>query len=350
MKNNIPTIGTVTYLHQPDLLNLVDDFESWLASDGLTAGSIRNFVAQYREFAHFCNDQGVTIKTLNIEVARSYMVWLTTRPNQHTGKPLSSATRIKHYYTLRRTGFFLFEKGFIDDKDLVSVIRKPRKKQAVIQSFTAEQLHAIINATRNLRSAPRYKDRTSLLLYLLVSTGMRIGEALSLKLCDIDHDRRSMLVLGKGNKEREVPFSSKLSSLILEYASLYKIEREEYLFASRYGKPLASSSIRDILRKAKKSLGTYHGIDQMRVSPHTFRHTFARMWVVKGGNTIALSRILGHTSTSMTDKYVRLWGIDLNRAYDLCDPCESLEAPKLLGGGEIEVKQVVQRVGLKMPR
>lgn len=55
----------------------------------------------------------------------------------------------------------------------------------------------------------------------------------------------------------------------------------------------------------------------MRVSPHTFRHTFARLWVVKGGNTIALSRIMGHTSTAMTAKYVRLWGIDLNQAYDI---------------------------------
>lgn len=65
----------------------------------------------------------------------------------------------------------------------------------------------------------------------------------------------------------------------------------------------------------------------MRVSPHTFRHTFARLWVVNGGNTIALSRIMGHTSTRMTDKYVSLWGIDLSSSYDLCNPCGNISVP-----------------------
>lgn len=301
-------------------------FKMWLLSDDLTPETVRNFITQFREFSVFCNYKGVTIGDLQVNVAREYMVHLLDRPNQHTGKPLSAGTRAKHYYFLKRLDKYLNEHGMIS-KSIVQGIRPPRRRQAVIQGFSAEQLQAIINAVRDLRTSPYYKDRTGLLIYFLASTGLRIGEALNVRVNSFDHIRRIVLVLGKGDREREVPYSREVSALVQKYIEKYQIGREDLLFASRYGRPLAQSTVRDVLRKAAKMLGSQLDIDRMRVSPHTFRHTFARLWVIKGGNTIALSRIMGHTSTSMTDKYVRLWGIDLNQSYDLCNPCSDIEPP-----------------------
>lgn len=301
----------------------------WLRSEGIKTESIRNIISPFQEFAAFCAANGIhRADKLNKRIVREYMVWLSERPNHQTGRPLTSATRAKHYYALRRLDQFLRERGIILSS-LTGGIQKPQRRKTVIQSFTADQLNAIIDAVGKTRSGQRYKERMELLLYTLVSSGLRIHEALQLRVSAIDHNKRIMTVLGKGDKEREVPLSYDLSRLIQQYVDKYQIDRGDLLFASRYGKPLQPSSIRDALRRAKKSLGSHLGIDQLRVSPHTFRHTFARLWVVNGGNTIALSRIMGHTSTQMTDRYVSLWGIDLNTAYDTCNPCRDIPAPQL---------------------
>ncbi|WP_212938539.1 tyrosine-type recombinase/integrase [Paenibacillus antibioticophila] len=310
------------------LIDIEDEFALWIKSEGITPQSIRNIISIFREFAAFCAANGIhQLDRLDTPITREYLVWLTDRPNYHTGKPLSSATRAKHYDAIRRLDQFLQERQLISSP-LTEGVHRPAPRRTVIQSFTPDQLQAIIDAVRETRAEEVYKDRMSLLVYMLSSSGLRINEALHLRVSDIDHNKRIMVVLGKGDKEREVPLSNELSRVVQEYVQKYKIDRENFLFSSRYGKPLQSSSIRDALRKAKKSLGSYLRIDQLRVSPHTFRHTFARLWVINGGNTIALSRIMGHTSTQMTDKYVRLWGVDLNVAYDSANPCRDIKPPR----------------------
>ncbi|MEK3756713.1 tyrosine-type recombinase/integrase [Bacillus sp. FSL K6-6483] len=308
--------------------HLENDFLSWIVSEGLLPSNLPYFRSRFREFASYCEDNNIAVESINVEVSRGYMTWLAQRPNkQKPGQLLSTSTRAKHYDFLIHLGNFLGERKIISDPNITKGIRRPVPRQTTIQSFTPEQLQAIFDEIRNVRTTPQYKERFVMLLYTLVSTGLRTTEALQLQPINFDHELRRLRVVGKGNKEREVPFSVEFSLMLQRYIQKYHIGRTDFIFASRYGRPLSPASVRDALRRVKKSLGAKHGIDRMRVSPHTFRHTFARLWVVKGGNTIALSRIMGHTSTNMTDKYVRLWGVDLNQAYDLCDPCSDIEIP-----------------------
>lgn len=302
---------------------IIEDFEKYLQSENMTAGTIRNVLSNYREFECFCLDNGTTITRAGVSTCREYLSWLAKRPNYHNGKPLSSSTRAKHYDSLKRLELFLIEKGI--GGPLVTGITRPAPKQKTIQGFSADQVQAILDAVRHTRQSEQYKDRLTLLIFTLVNTGLRISEVLALKPNNIDHNKRTMVVTGKGNKERDVPLSRLLSMHIRSYIEQYHIERDGYLFASRYGRPLSPASIRDILRSVRKRLGPELEMDTLRVSPHTFRHTFAKLWVTRGGNTIALSRIMGHTTTAMTDRYVRLWGIDLLDAYDLCDPCRDIK-------------------------
>lgn len=309
------------------MIELHDQFKQWLLSEGLSDENIRNHMFHFLEYSRFCEKHGFGLRDLGIEVTRSYMVWLQERPNRHNGAPLASATRAKHYQTITRIGMFLRERGLYEGPNLTEGIRRPRRKQSVIQGFTVEQLQALLDAVHCVRTSQQYKERLVLLFYMLATTGLRISEALNLKSNDLDHYKRIMVVLGKGNKEREVPFSYDLSVLVRDYIQKYEIPRDGFLFASRYGMPMRTATIRDALRKIKLSLGDKHNIDKIRVSPHTFRHTFARMWVTKDGNSIALSRIMGHTSMHMTSQYVRMWGVDLTKAYDSCAPGNEIKIP-----------------------
>lgn len=303
------------------------DYNRWLKSENLSSGTIRNHLSILHEFEKFCVVKRISINDLSVSTVRDYMAWLAERPSYQSGKQLATGTRAKHYDSLKRLSYYLIERGLLT-RSLTDGVRRPIPRYAVVHSFSQQQIQAILDAVKMTRSGPQYQERTVMLLFTLISTGIRISEVLRLKPEEIDLNRRMMTVLGKGNKEREVPLSWELTKALSEYIEKYRIERQGYLFASRYGKPLASSSIRDILRRVRLKIGPEHDLDRLRVSPHTFRHSFAKLWVVKGGNTIALSRILGHTGTQMTDKYVRLWGVDLNDSYDICNPCAGIKMPK----------------------
>ncbi|MDF1587101.1 tyrosine-type recombinase/integrase, partial [Marinimicrococcus flavescens] len=172
----------------------------------LAAENRRNLISQYQEISTFCGDRGIAIPDLSVGVAREYMVWLAERPNYNNGKPLSTATRAKHYICLRRLSMFLIERGLLGSS-LIEGIRRPVRRRTMVQGFSVQQLQALIIEVRNVRTNPRYKDRMSLLVYLLASTGLRINEALQLRVNSFDHNKRTLLVIGKGDKEREVPFS-----------------------------------------------------------------------------------------------------------------------------------------------
>ncbi|GIP17747.1 tyrosine recombinase XerC [Paenibacillus montaniterrae] len=307
------------------MIQYEDDFCNWLKSDNLTDGTIRNLRFAFVEFARFCLEIGVDFDTLSVDVSRQYMIRLNERPSyQKPNQLLSKSTILKHFQFLKKLERYLNEKGLYIGI-LVGDIRRPQPRKTVINGFTAEQLQAIIDAVRETRKDEYYRDRMTLILYLLASTGLRIGEALRLNISDFDFKYRVMLVLGKGDKERIVPFSPELRELLQIYIQKYNLNKDDLLFASRYGKPLSPATIRDALRVAKRRLGTKYNIDQMRVSPHTFRHTFAKLWVVNDGNQIALSRIMGHESMAMTNKYVQLWSVDLTDAYDTCNPCKNIK-------------------------
>lgn len=310
------------------LIDLQDEFMHWLLTEGIAPESLRNHIFQFQEFCRFCEAWGVILSGLRIQVCRDYFLWLSQRPNHHTGATLSPGTRAKHYNTLVRLDGFLLEQNLLAES-MMNGIRRPKGRKTVIYGFSADQLQALMHAVRQTRAKERYKDRMTLIIYTLASTGLRISEILKMSVNDMDHNRRVIVVLGKGDKEREVPFSRSLSRMVKQYIEKYGLTKDNFIFASRYGKPLASSSIRDALRKAKKQLGSAYDMDRMRVSPHTLRHTFAKLWVTKGGNTIALSRILGHSSIITTDKYVQLWGIDLGESYDMCNPCGGIEVPEI---------------------
>jgi integrase/recombinase XerD len=93
----------------------------------------------------------------------------------------------------------------------------------------------------------------------------------------------------------------------------------DYLFIGRSNKPLKNKSIQD-------RITLYGNMAQInkRVSPHTFRHTFAKFYITNGGDAFSLQQILGHTSTEMTRKYVLLFGTDLRQMHRKFSPIEGM--------------------------
>lgn len=163
----------------------------------------------------------------------------------------------------------------------------------------------------DLRTIVRYKPtcytekRLHLQLLLLIDTGLRINESINLERNKIDFDNLLLSVIGKGNKERIVPFSYELRKVLFKYCKSHPFE---LLFSTKDGRKISYDNVlRDF----------YSLIRKLGIKPdgafHAFRRTFATNYVRNGGNPLVLQRLLGHTTLQQTNVYVKLVTDDLQK-------------------------------------
>lgn len=174
-------------------------------------------------------------------------------------------------------------------------IKQLKEEQKVIQTFTEAHLRAII--TYKAKSDTQRRLHT--LLLLLIDTGIRIDEALTLTKNNVDLDNCLVKVMGKGQKERILPFSIEYRKVLYRFLSKHKFNR---VFCTRNGGKLSYyNTLRDF-----KLLAEGLGITGVRVSFHSVRHTFAKNYVRSGGNIFYLMKQLGHTNLAMSKRYVEV--------------------------------------------
>ena len=146
--------------------------------------------------------------------------------------------------------------------------------------------------------------RNQAMIAMLFDTGIRLSELMELVETQIHED--SIMIYGKGAKERVVPVSPFLSKALLRYSMVREsyfrgILHDKEFFLSRTGKRLTAEAVAKMLKKTAKAVGVSEDI---RVSPHTCRHTFAHLNLKNGIDLYTLSRLLGHESISITQRYL----------------------------------------------
>ena len=197
-------------------------------------------------------------------------------------------------------------------KDLVT-IPKLKEEQKILATFAASAINSMVS----YRASSQGERRLHTLVCLLLDTGLRISEALSLTKNDVDLDNLAIKVYGKGGKHRLVPFSLELRKLLWRWLQRTPGPDAGLLFATKNHTQI---SVRNCSREFK-AFGTKLGIAGVRVSPHTCRHTFACEYLRGGGNLEFLRRILGHSSILTTQRYLRSLGVeDLQAVHDRLSP------------------------------
>jgi integrase/recombinase XerD len=186
-------------------------------------------------------------------------------------------------------------------------------EQIVLKQLKAPIKAVTVFSDQDIKSLLAFKPRTSsewrvyALMHTLLDTGCRINEVIELTVANLDMDNLLLTVNGKGNKERRVPFSTELRKILFRYGQFKDKQglTHKYVFASREGTKLMYRNIyRDLIKFCLKL-----GITK-RVHPHLTRHTFACHFMKNGGSIYTLSRILGHSSVSTTQLYIRGLGVE----------------------------------------
>lgn len=183
-------------------------------------------------------------------------------------------------------------------------IKQMRQPQTIIKTFTDQHIKVLLNYRPRLF----YEWRTHSMICVLTDTGVRIDECLSLKIADVDFDNLFLKVKGKGSKERLVPFSYELRSVLYNWLKKRKAEKMQgdWFFPTAKATKIGRRNFARELDIHCKALG----IEGARTSPHTFRHYFAIHYLTHGGDIYTLARILGHSSIQVTQIYLRSMGMD----------------------------------------
>ena len=276
-------IKTDELKHQEELdenKNMINSFISSKQVEGCSERTIK----YYKEIIEkFVNNFDKSIKQISTNEIRSYL-------SNYKDNSSCGSTTIDN---IRRVLSSFF--SWLEDEDyiIMSPVRRIHKiKTAVVvkEVLTDENLERLRDKCENIRDLS--------LIELLISTGMRVGELVNLNISSLNFEDRSCIVLGNGNKEREVYFDAKTKLHLKEYISK-RNDSNDALFVSMKEphQRLSISGIELIIR----TLGINSNIN--KVHPHKFRRTLATMAIDKGMPVEQVQKLLGHVKIETTMNY-----------------------------------------------
>ena len=211
--------------------------------------------------------------------------------------------------SLRSYYNYLLKENIVDTNPF-KLVNSMKKEKKLPEYFKYNEYVELVNSI-DINSNLGIRNRC--IFEVLLCTGCRCSELVNIKLCDIDLNNREIKVLGKGNKERIVY----LGSYAIDSLNMYLGVRDElskkdnkYLFVNHLGNKLTTRGIRDIIDKIllKSSLN-------LKITPHTFRHSFATMLLNEGCDLKSVQELLGHVSLSTTSIYTHVSNEELKRVY-----------------------------------
>lgn len=180
----------------------------------------------------------------------------------------------------------------------ISNVKEPK---VLIHTFTPEEITKMLK----YYDGKNYTDvRNKMILMILFDTGIRISELLNMKPDQIQDGY--FIIYGKGSKERIVPKNPIVAKFLYKYLAAREKYfscryAEEYVFLSKNGRKLTEEAVRVMMRECASAVKVN---PKVRVSPHTCRHTFAQLQIKNGLDLYSLSRLLGHESVTVTQRYL----------------------------------------------
>ncbi len=154
----------------------------------------------------------------------------------------------------------------------------------------------------------------------LLGTGNRISTALDLHIGDINF-QSGVIILRKtkNRKQQIIPLSATLAEILQGYLQIRGGEADDYVFCNEYGGQASCRMYQQLVRRYNRKRGVE------KTSCHTFRHTFAKNWILNSGDMFRLQKILGHSDLTVTKEYVNMFGQDLQMDFEKFNPLDNLK-------------------------
>ena len=267
----------------------------------LTDNTLRGYEEFFTSLQKYAIKIGKTqnFETVSADDIRGYFI--------EARKTMKGITQVGYHRRLTTFFNFLVSDGLLAD-NVMKRVERPKAGKRIIQSFTSTEVNTMLNAY-NVDTFIGRRNYT--LLCLLLATGLRRSEFLSLNVEDIHLQDEFIRVIGKGDKERIIPISKGLTQVLRKYlkarAEFLKTHTDTDAFIiSKYGRRLKIAGSNAIFRKLRID----YKLTGKRFSAHIWRHTFAKAFLLNGGDVFTLQELLGHEDVETTKEYVTLSDTD----------------------------------------
>ncbi|MDR2676531.1 MAG: site-specific tyrosine recombinase XerD [Endomicrobium sp.] len=277
-----------------EIKNILDNFISYISVDrGLSKNTVLAYKTDILKFICF-----VKKKQINLEDCRHNDI--TDFLFEIKVKGLKPRSIFRTIESLRQFYKFLCLENLVENNPTVYLV-SPKIPENLPNMLSLNEINILFNSMDTLDDI--YHIRNRAMLELLYAAGLRVSELINLKFLNMNLENCFLRIIGKGAKERLIPFGNKAKYFINVYLlkrPLHTIE-EEYVFISRLGKKLSRVEFWRQLKNIAKKAGIIKNI-----TPHTLRHSFASHLLAGGANIRFVQEMLGHVSIASTQIYTHL--------------------------------------------
>lgn len=284
---------------------IVDDYLDYLCYEkNYSNNTITNYKDDICEYLDYVDSEGLDFRNILYSDIRFYLMYLKDTKKDNNSSIDRKLSAIRGFYK------YLANNKVVKN-NVFSLVSGPKKSKRLPRFFEYNELEELFDAC-DLGTSLGQRDR--LLLEMLYATGVRVSELVNIKVSDIDEDGHSILVLGKGNKERYVTYGDYCSEILDLYLSdgYLKLNTNKscYLFLNNNGGNLTDRGVRYILDRIIK-----HTSIQKNISPHMIRHSFATHLLNEGADLLSVQKLLGHESIKATQIYTHVTTDRLKEVY-----------------------------------
>lgn len=303
----VKTSGKATK-NQLDLRKLFEAFLVDQKCNGNSPKTIRYYNQNVPRFFDYLENEN-RITDINAELlykVKEYTIYLKElkKNDPKTGLPtnkLLASSSVRTYVRSVKTFIsWMGKEGFIEE-NIASKIKLPKQTKKTIEILTEEEIASIMNWLKKKKSN-HFRDLC--IFCSSLELGARLGELTFLKISDVKVEQGILKVLGKGSKERYIPFGVNLQKLFMKYIQYERptpiSDRVESLFLIDDGTPISTTTIVQLFRRIKEATGIE------KLHPHLMRHTMITYSLTKDTNIFALKQKTGHSSFEIMGNYLHL--------------------------------------------
>tara|TARA_Y200000002_G_scaffold215364_1_gene177721 strand:- start:3362 stop:4243 length:882 start_codon:yes stop_codon:yes gene_type:complete len=271
--------------------NLGSFFTFLYVEKGLSKNTIEAYSNDLNNFLSWLNKLDIQdYKNISEALINEYVAYLFKNG-------LKSSSVNRKISSLKSFYLFLIKKKVISSSPLSEIIT-PKKEQYLPSSMSEDEVERLLQSP-NIELDIETRDKA--MIEMLYATGMRISELINLKITDIDIERSVLKVLGKGSKERLIPFGEKASDSLSYYLKKRKKSLAKEVFISNRGKKMTRTGFWQRIKIYLSREGL-----QDSISPHTLRHAFATHLLNRGADLRSVQLLLGHSDLSTTQIYTHI--------------------------------------------
>ena len=260
------------------------------------------------EFFSYLERESLSFLDINYDDLRFYLMYLKEEKNDSNSSIDRKLSGLRGFYK------FLANEGIVS-KNVFSLVNGPKKEKKLPRYFEYNELEELFNVCDDTPMG----QRDLLILEMLYGTGVRVGELVNIKVKDIDLSTKSILILGKGNKERIVTYGEYCEEALVNYLNdgyhRLNVLNEDYLFLNKNGGVITERGVRYVLDQIIKKTSLNKSI-----SPHMLRHSFATHLLNEGCDLITVQKLLGHESIKATQIYTHVTTEKIKKTYEEAFP------------------------------